>query len=415
MERNVTCKTFPVQRSLGQSAVAGAAYRSGQNLVERDRSGEGQDKTHRYSGRNLVVREAFILAPEGAPAWVRDRAELWNRVEETETKKNSRVGREVMLGFAYELSQEEQRALVVEFAEREFIAKGFVVDIAIHNYGRTLPAMGGDQEQHDKIKQWATGGVPFLDRAEAEGLSTEHVLILRDKAGQVSGYKHYQPHAHVRITPRPLEGDGFTKGKAASREFDRHDKAMEWRYEWPKLQNLYLERAGSDVRVRSTSDDEDAYPDVPRLPESGNVQTHAIEQRRHQLDGEEREKHEAAKAAEERDQAFKALHNDTMRQAFVDEHTETDEGEREGRDQMRLAAWWRNATQKFNQWRFDFREQASVWRERFDQQKARLSALLGWHHHASDGPQEITRPEERLQERVSERQPEQDRDRERDR
>lgn len=387
MERNVTCKTYPVQRQLGQSAVAGAAYRSGENLVERSRSPEGQDKTHRYAGRTVTVREAFIITPEGAPAWAGDRAELWNRVEESETRKNSRVGRELQVGFAYELSQAEQKALVTEFARREFVAKGFAVDIAIHNYGRTFPAIGGDDEQHAKVKGWAETGVPFLDAAEAKGISGEHLLILRDRAGQVTGYKHYQPHAHVRITPRPFEGEGFAKGKGASREFDRHEKAMEWRYEWPKLQNAYLERAGSDVRVRSTSLDEDNYPDVPRLPEGGNVQIHAIEQRRHELQGEEREKHEAAQAAETRDQTFRALHNDTVRQAFLDEHAEPDDAAQDSREQMRLAAWWRNASQRFNQWRFDFREQADVWRERFGQQKERLSSLLGWHHPPEgDGP-----------------------------
>lgn len=380
MERNVTCKTYPVQRSKGHSAVAGAAYRAGENLVERARSSDAQDKMHRYAGRSLVVREAFIMTPEGAPDWARDRQELWNRVEALETLKASRLGRELQLGFAYELSQEEQKALVIEFTQREFVAKGFIADVAIHNYGRTFPAMGGDAKQSAKLKEWATAGVPFLDRAEAQGLSSEHVLILRGEEGQVSGYKHYQPHAHVRITPRPLEGDVFAKNKYASRPFDRDETAKEWRYEWPKLQNRYLERAGFDVRVRSTSDDEDAYPGVSFLPESDNVQTHAIEQRKHELDEDAREKHEAAKAVEERDQAFKAVHNDTIRQAFVDEHVEPDEEAREGREQLRLAAWWRNATQKFNQWRFEFREQASVWRERFDQQKDRLIGLLGWHH-----------------------------------
>lgn len=133
MERNVLCRTFPVQRQLGHSAVAGAAYRAGQNLTERGRDADGQDRVHRYAGRSMTVREAFILTPDDCPAWAQDRGELWNRVEESETRKNARVGREVQLGLAYELNHDEQRAVVTEFARREFVAKGFAVDVAIHN------------------------------------------------------------------------------------------------------------------------------------------------------------------------------------------------------------------------------------------------------------------------------------------
>lgn len=355
---------------------------------------------HRFAGRAVTVREAFILTPEDAPVWAHDRAELWNRVEETETRKNSRVGREVQLGFAYELGHAEQKALVTEFAQREFVAKGFAVDVAIHNYGRTIPAMGGDTAQHDLIKGWASAGVPFLEGTEAKGIEQEHVMIMRDRAHQVTGYKHYQPHAHLRVTPRPVDAEGFRNGKAEGREFDKYETAMNWRYEWPKLQNAYLERAGSSVRVRSTGSDEDAYPGVPRLPESGKAETHAIELRRHELEGEVLEKHEAAKQAEEREQAFRSVHNDTIRQAFKDDHAETDDAGREAREQVRLAAWWRNVSQRFNQWRFDIREHADVWRERFEQQKGRLQSLLGWHapeqgerFERSDGPASANPPE----------------------
>lgn len=380
MERNVLCKTYPVQRALGHSAVAGAAYRAGQNLTERARAADQKDKVHRYAGRALTVRETFILTPEGAPSWASDRAELWNRVEENEKRKNSRVGREVQLGLAYELEPSAQRALVKEFANREFVAKGFVVDVAIHNYGGTIPTIGGDDEQQAKLREWARAGVPFLERTEATQSHAEHVIVLRDRAGQVTGYKHYQPHAHLRIAPRPFEDGAFARTTAASREFDRHETAMNWRYEWPKLHNSYLERAGSDARVRSTGSEEEGFEHVPRLGDNGRSQVHAIEQRRHELSSEELQKHEAALEAVERDRVFKAVHNETIRQAFLDEHTETDGEERAEREQIRLAAWWRNMSDRFHQWGSELRDYADTWRTRFEQQKDRLQSLLGGRH-----------------------------------
>ena len=58
-----------VQRSKGESAVAGAAYRSGESLID-ERTGE----VHDYTKRGGIVAPSEIVAPEGAPDWVFDRA-----------------------------------------------------------------------------------------------------------------------------------------------------------------------------------------------------------------------------------------------------------------------------------------------------------------------------------------------------
>ena len=64
-----------ISRKAGRSAVACAAYRAGQKLQD-ERTGEQFDYTRKRS-----VVESMILAPEEAPEWVRDRAQLWNQVE----------------------------------------------------------------------------------------------------------------------------------------------------------------------------------------------------------------------------------------------------------------------------------------------------------------------------------------------
>lgn len=382
--RNVTCKTTPVSRlskSGGRiSAVAGAAYRAGENIKARGQGPDGSDRWFRYSNRSAIVRETFIMLPEGAPDYAADRAELWNRVDEMETHKKARLAREVQLGFAYEVPKDEQRALLKEFVQREFVDRGFVADVAIHDYGRTLPAMGGSETQQTRLREFAQAGIPFLEHEDAIVSEDAHVLILRNRQGETTGYKLYQPHAHVRVTPRTVADGDWSTDKYASRELNRHDVAMAWRYEWPKLQNGYLERIGSDVRVSSTSAEEDAFPLVPREAEGGNEAIHAIDERAHELEGEALEKHEAAKERQAIDQEFRQVHNEAMRQAYRDEHTETSDEEVEERDGMRLAAWWRNMSQRYNEWRFEFRDQASEWAERFRQQKWRMKSLLGWHH-----------------------------------
>lgn len=69
--------------STGPSAVAGAAFRSGEALAD-ERTGEDHDYT-----RRRAVDRTEILAPADAPAWAQNRSRLWNAVETAETRKNS--------------------------------------------------------------------------------------------------------------------------------------------------------------------------------------------------------------------------------------------------------------------------------------------------------------------------------------
>lgn len=373
MERNVTCKTLPVSRALGHTAVGGAAYRAGENIKARGQGADGGDKWYRYSNRRDTVRETFIMAPPDAPEFAKNWAELWNRVEEFETRKNARLGRDTQLGFAYELPKAEQRKLVEEFAQREFVSRGFIADVAIHDYGRSIPAMGGSEKQQQKIRDLAAAEIPFLELEDAKASEKVHVMIARNKVGEVTAYKLYQPHAHVRITPRAVEDGEWVENKKASRYFNRDETAMNWRYDWPKLQNAYLERVGSDVRVTSTSYEEDGWPDVPRKATGGNTATHAIEERSHELTDEQRAKHDEAMAAEERDRKFREIHNETIRRAFDEINASTAD---EDSHQRRMAAWWKNAQTRYDYWKQDFQEKASEWGERIRLQKDRIKSVF---------------------------------------
>ena len=126
------CSTKPLARSSGRSAVAAAAYRSGDRLVD-----ERQGLEHDYTRRRGVVHSELVL-PEGAGAW--SRAELWNAAEQAEKRKDARTAREWEIALPSELSAEERRELAVGFA-RELVGKyGCAVDVALHS-----PDREGDQ------------------------------------------------------------------------------------------------------------------------------------------------------------------------------------------------------------------------------------------------------------------------------
>ena len=130
-----------ISRSQGRSATAAIAYRVAERIEDR-RTG----LTFDYAARG-GVDHTEILAPDHAPDWVRDRSELWNRVEESETRKNSQVAREVRVALPAELTHAQRVELVRDFAQEQFVDRGMIADIALHAPGRD----GDDRNHHAHI------------------------------------------------------------------------------------------------------------------------------------------------------------------------------------------------------------------------------------------------------------------------
>ena len=90
-----------VKRSQGQSAVAGAAYQSGERLFS-----EYDQKTKFYNKKKELVH-AEVMLPSHAPPGYADRATLWNAVEAVENQWNSQLARRIVLAFPVEVPQEQ--------------------------------------------------------------------------------------------------------------------------------------------------------------------------------------------------------------------------------------------------------------------------------------------------------------------
>lgn len=175
-----------IKRSKGQSATAAAAYRSGQK-IECDRTGQ----THDYTRKSGVVC-AEIFAPDGSPAWVFNRWDLWNRVEKTEKRKDAQVAREVEVSLPRELDLKSQIQLVRDFVRENFTNSGMVADVAIHDTD--------------------TGN----------------------------------PHAHILLTTRDLEWSGFGQ---KNRSWNDRAELEKWRESWAEHTNHALSELGHDQRI----------------------------------------------------------------------------------------------------------------------------------------------------------------------
>ena len=116
-----------VQRSHRQSAVAAAAYQSGEKLFcEYD-----QQVKHYPEKRGIVHNE--ILLPANAPQKYADRNTLWNAAEAVEKQWNSQLARRWVLTIPREIPPDQYAALVRDFCNQQFVSKGMCVDFAIHD------------------------------------------------------------------------------------------------------------------------------------------------------------------------------------------------------------------------------------------------------------------------------------------
>ena len=100
-----------VKRSQGQSAVAGAAYQSGERLFS-----EYDQRTKFYNKKKELVH-AEIMLPSYAPPGYADRATLWNAVEAVENQWNSQLARRIVLAFPVEVPKEQYLSMIQDFID----------------------------------------------------------------------------------------------------------------------------------------------------------------------------------------------------------------------------------------------------------------------------------------------------------
>ena len=120
--------TKSVSRAKGQSAIAAAAYRAGDKLLDECKD---HGKLHDYEKRSGVL-SADIILPSALADGEIGRAELWNMAERKETRKNSRVAREWLIALPHELSEQDRKDLAHDFAKTLADRYQVIADCAIH-------------------------------------------------------------------------------------------------------------------------------------------------------------------------------------------------------------------------------------------------------------------------------------------
>lgn len=206
-----------ISRKQGRSSVASASYRAGEKLHD-----ERTDLTFDYTKKRGIEHKE-ILAPSNSPEWISDRQKLWNEVEKVEKRSDAQLSREINIALPRELNLENQIKLTKEFVNDNFVNKGMVADISIHST------------------------------------------------------KSDNPHAHIMLTLRELDEDGFGK---KNREWNKKDLLEQWRESWAEYANRALEKENINERIDHRTLEAQGIERVPQLhlgPTANAMENRGIE------------------------------------------------------------------------------------------------------------------------------------------
>lgn len=132
-------RTSIVRAGHGKSAVASAAYQAAEKL-RSERLGQ----SFSYTNKEEVIHSEILLPPN-APRDYLDRQTLWNAVEASQNRSNSRYARQFVIAVPNEWGNTDAINWCRKYLQQAFVEKGIVVDWALHN-SRT-----GDSEKPDNL------------------------------------------------------------------------------------------------------------------------------------------------------------------------------------------------------------------------------------------------------------------------
>ena len=225
-----------IQRSNHQSAVASAAYQSGERLFS-----EYDQKQKYYSHKSEIVHTEIMLPPHAPPEYA-DRNTLWNAAEAIEKQWNSQLARRFVLAIPRELPRSQYADLIRDYCREFFVSKGMIADFAIHDKGN------GNPHAHILLTMRA------MDE-HGKWLPKSRKVYDLDENGE-------------RIK---LPSGRWKSHKEDTVDWNDQKYCEIWRHEWEVIQNRYLEANDRPERVDLRSYARQGLDIVPTVHEGAAV------------------------------------------------------------------------------------------------------------------------------------------------
>ena len=224
------CSIKIVKRSQGRSAVAAAAYRSGEKLTN-----EWDGVTHDYTKKRGVIHSEILL-PAHAPPEFSDRSTLWNSVEKIERNRDAQLAREIEIALPVEIDRQDQIRLVRKYVQDIFVASGMCADFSIHDKG--------DGNPHAHIMLTLR---PLKENGEW-GAKCRKEYDLDERSQRIR-----------------LPGGSFKSYRVNTTDWNDPDKAEIWRKQWARYANTMLHHKGLPQRIDHRSYARQGIEKVPTV------------------------------------------------------------------------------------------------------------------------------------------------------
>lgn len=222
-----------ISRGKGKSAVASAAYISGEKIKN-----EWDGVTHDYTKKQGVISKEIFL-PDHAPKEYKDRKTLWNSVELFEKNSNAQLARNFIISLPKELSIEENKKMIEEYVQNNFVKEGMIVDLAIH---------GESGEGNQNIHAHIMTIVRPINEDGTWGQKSKKEYILDEKGEKILNKNGKPKTRKVELTTWNDKGN-----------------VEKWRENFSKLCNEYLAKNKIEKRVDHRSFKRQGIKQIPTI------------------------------------------------------------------------------------------------------------------------------------------------------
>ena len=231
-----------VSRGKGQTVVNSAAYISGQKLYN-----DYYGQTHDYTKKSGVVFTE-ILTPEFVPERLTDRETLWNEVEKVEKSKRAQLAYSFDIALQNELTLDENIELARAFCREQFVARGMIVDLAVHE-GKSK-----NEDEPDNPHFHVLCPIRPIEQNGKWGLKQRRVYELDEDGNRI----------------RDQNGE-FVFNAVPTTDWGSPETLEHWRQTWAELCNAKFAEKGLDVRIDHRSYERQGVDLLPTIHEGATV------------------------------------------------------------------------------------------------------------------------------------------------
>lgn len=268
-----------ISRGAGRSAIAAAAYQSGEKLYNAY-----DGLTHDYRKKGGILHTEILLPPQAPAAW-KERQILWEAVETAEKTRDSRLARQLIVALPVELAQEDWLRLLRSFLQKECVDQGMCADLAIHDPDghnphahilltmRPLNTQGQWQAKTQKEYLCSKAG-------QEQGFTAQEFLQAKTE-GWEKQYKYKDPQGRtawltpsqavqnpewVRCSKQPKAAK-FGRQNPLCARWNSQEQLLQWRCAWAEAVNHALEEKQQTARVTHLSHAAQGIAEQPTVHE----------------------------------------------------------------------------------------------------------------------------------------------------